>query len=101
MNDTTIYATAGVATSAIGTMLQTSEVLQIVSLIITIVGAFISFIIVPLLNWHREAKRDGKIDADELKDAVNIVADGVEKIADETKKEEKEQVNLVINIVRE
>ena len=89
MNETTIYATAGVATSAIGTMLQTSEVLQIISLIITIVGAFISFILVPLLNWHREAKRDGKIDADELKDAVEIVADGVEKIADETKKEDK------------
>ena len=89
MNETTIYATAGVATSAIGTALQTSEVLQIISLIITIVGAFISFIVVPLLNWHREAKRDGKIDADELKDAVEIVADGVEKIADETKKEDK------------
>ena len=90
MNETTIYGAAGVIASAVGTALQTSEVLQIVSLIITIIGAFISFILVPLLNWHREAKKDGKIDADEIKEALNVVADGAEKIADSAKKEEKE-----------
>lgn len=78
-----IGGSIGTALSALGTGLQTNEVLQTISLVITIIGGLITFIIVPLANWYKNAKKDGKIDKDELKDVVNIVVEGSEKLKDE------------------
>lgn len=83
IRDELIGGSIGTALSAVGTGLQTNEVLQTISLVITIIGGLITFIIVPLANWYKNAKKDGKIDNDELKDVVNIVVEGSEKLKDE------------------
>lgn len=83
IRDELIGGSIGTALSAVGTGLQTNEVLQTISLVITIIGGLITFIIVPLANWYKNAKKDGKIDKDELKDVVNIVVEGSEKLKGE------------------
>ena len=88
MKNELISGSIGTALSAVGTGLQTNDVLQTISLIITIIGGLITFIIVPLVTWWKNAKKDGKIDADELKEGAKIVIDGSEKIKDETEKKE-------------
>ncbi len=88
MKNELIGGSIGTALSAVGTGLQTNDVLQTISLVITIIGGLITFIIVPLLTWWKNAKKDGKIDKDEIEDAIEIVVDGSEKIKGETKKKE-------------
>ena len=83
IRDELIGGSIGTALSAVGTGLQTNDVLQTISLVITIIGGLITFIIVPLVNWYRNAKKDGKIDKDELKDGVDIIVEGSEKLKDE------------------
>lgn len=84
MRDELIGGGIGTALSAVGTATQTNEILQTVSLIITIIGGLITFIIVPLVNWYRNAKQDGKIDANEIQEGINIIVDGSEKLKDKT-----------------
>ena len=89
MKNELISGSVGTALSAVGTGLQTNEILQTISLAITIIGGLITFIIVPLLTWFKNAKKDGKIDKDEIKDAIDIVVEGSEKIKGEV--EEKKE----------
>ena len=92
MKNELIGGSVGTALSAVGTGLQTNDVLQTISLIITIIGGLITFIIVPLLTWYKNAKKDGKIDADELEEGVKIVIDGSEKIKGQVEdKDEKKE----------
>lgn len=81
-----IGGSIGTALSALGTALQTNEILETISLVITIIGGVITFIVVPILNWYRHAKKDGKIDADEIKEGLDIIADGSERVKDEIDK---------------
>ena len=83
MKNELIGGSIGTALSAVGTGLQPNEVLETISLVITIIGGLITFIIVPLITWYKNAKKDGKIDADELKDGAKIIADGSEKVKEE------------------
>ena len=78
----------GTTLSAIGTATQTQEILQIVSLIITILGGIISFIVIPILNWYRKAKEDGKITIDEIKEGAETLEDGINKLDKEIKEKE-------------
>ena len=81
MKDNIICGSIGTVLSAIGTGLQTNEVLETISLIITIIGGIITFIIMPLLNWYNKSKADdSKIDADEVKEEIEIITNGSEKI---------------------
>lgn len=82
----------GTSVSATGTALQTNEVLQTISLIITILGGIIT-IVFALYGWYQKAKADGKIDKDEIKEAVDIIKEGTEDIKDaldDKKKGDKE-----------
>lgn len=72
---------AGTVMSATGTALQTNDVLQTISLIITIVGALISMIIIPLTNWYRRVKADGKIDKEEIKEGIDTAIKGIEDVS--------------------
>ena len=72
--------TGATLVSATGTALQTQEVLQIISLIITIVGGHITWIVLPLITWYKKAKEDGKIDKEEVKEALGIVEKGTKEI---------------------
>ena len=77
----------GTSVSAVGTGLQTNELLQTISLVLTIVGTCIT-IAMALINWWKKAKEDGKIDKDEIKDVVDIIKDGAESIQDTLKDKE-------------
>ena len=88
MKDNIIYGSIGTVLSAIGTGLQTNEVLETISLIITIIGGIITFIIMPLINWYNKNKADdSKIDTDEVKEAIEIITHGSEKIKDQINNE--------------
>lgn len=79
----------GAALGVVGTATQMNEILQTISLIVTILGALVSFVVVPLLSWYKNAKKDGKITADEAKAAAETLAEGmgkVKKTIDEEKK---------------
>lgn len=78
-----ITGTVGTALSAIGTLMQTNDVLETISLCITILGGIITFVIVPLYNWYKKSKSDGKITADEIKDGLDELADGLDKVKDD------------------
>ena len=88
MKKEVIGGICGSALSAVGTGLQTNEVLQTISLILTIVGTLIT-ITMALINWWRNAKKDGKITEDEIKEGIDIISNGVEYLKDKTKKEDK------------
>ena len=89
---TFISATLGATLGAVGTVTQTNETLETISLIITIIGAFISFIVCPLLSWFKHAKKDGHIDSEEIEDLTKEITHGLNEIGDaldERKKGEK------------
>lgn len=77
--------------SGIGTALQTDEILQIISLCITIAGGIVSLIIIPILNWHKGAKADGKITKEEIDEGVKIIQNGVNSIKDEVDKNKNQK----------
>ena len=89
MDKEVVGGIVGSSVSAVGTGLQTNEILQTISLVLTIVGTLIT-ITMALMNWWRNAKKDGKITKEEIKDGVDIVVDGVKVIKDKIEdKEEK------------
>lgn len=73
---------AGTTLSVIGTVTQFNEILQTVSLIITIIGAIVSIVIVPIISWYREAKKDGKITKDEVEDLSKTINKSVDDLKD-------------------
>ena len=79
MKNSLNFIIGGVASSlsAVGTSIQTNEVLQIISLVLTILGTLITFIVLPLLNWYIKAKKDGKITIDEVKEGVETLQEGI------------------------
>ena len=92
INKEVVGSGAGTLLSAIGTSLQTNEVLSSIQLIITIIGGLIT-IAMALLNWFKNAKKDGKIDKEEVKEAIDIVQKGTEDIKealDDKKKGDKD-----------
>ena len=86
-----ITGAVGTSLGVIGTATQTNEILQTISLIITILGAFISMILVPILSWYLKAKKDGKITPDEIKEGVEIIKDGTEKFGETLKDQNKDE----------
>lgn len=89
MDKELIYGGIGTAVSAVGTATQTNELLQTISLVITIIGGLISFIIVPLVSWYQRAKKDGKIDKDEAKESAQIIIEGSQAIKNQVEEQKK------------
>ena len=87
-----ITGAVGTSLSAIGTVTQTNDILQTVSLVITIIGAVISMIIVPVLSWYMKAKKDGKITIDEAKEGIDTLKEGVKQVQQVKDTEEKKEV---------
>lgn len=79
MKNELIAGGVGTALGAVGTATQVNETLQTISLIITILGALVSFVVVPLLNWFKSAKKDGKITPDEISEGVETLQEGISK----------------------
>ena len=86
MQDDNLYVgLVGTAISATGASLSVTDLQAIISIIVTIAGFIISVLIplgIKIVNKIKEAKADGKIDKEEMKD---IISTGKE-ILDETKK---------------
>lgn len=85
-----ITGVVGTTLGAVGTAVQTNEVLETISLIITIIGAIISFILVPIISWYKRAKEDNKITKDEIKEGVDIISNGINQVIDSTKDNKKD-----------
>ena len=75
------YIAGGVGTglAVLGTATQLNEVLQTISLIITIMGALVSFVLVPILSWYRNAKKDGKVSEEEFKEGCKHLKEGMQR----------------------
>ena len=87
-----IGTATGTSVSATGTAIQTNDVLQAISLVITIIGGLIT-IVFAVITWYKNAKKDGKIDKEEVNELIDIVQDGTENIKealDDKKKGDKE-----------
>ena len=89
MTNEKILGIVGTGMGVLGSTIQTQEILQIISIIITIIGGFITWIIIPLVNWYRNAKKDGKITKEEIDDALDTASKGIENIKDEVDKHGK------------
>lgn len=79
---TFISATLGATLGAVGTATQTNETLETISLLITIIGAFLSFIVCPLISWFNRAKKDGHIDSEEVEELTKEITHGLNEIGD-------------------
>lgn len=88
MNKELIGSTICTAVAGTSTAVQPNEVFQYIQMGLTIVATLIT-IILGLRAWWKDAKKDGKIDKEEVDEAVKIVEDGVKTLIDSNKKEEK------------
>lgn len=87
MKEEIITGSVGTALSFVGTATSTNEILQTISLIITIIGGIITFVVVPLLTWYKNAKKDGKITKEEIKDGIDILKEGIDKVSNKEKED--------------
>ena len=87
MKNEIITGSVGTAISVVGTVIQTNEILQTISLIISILGGIVTFIVMPIIAWYSKAKADGKITKEEINEGIKIVKDGTEKVKQNSKKE--------------
>ena len=67
---------------------QTNWILQWVQLGLAIACSLV-LLTYRLWKWWKEAKADGKIDKEEIKEGLNILGEGVEDIKDKIDKGEK------------
>ena len=75
----------GTGISVILTIVQTNEVFQIISLVLTILTTLLTFIFT-IYKWIKLSKEDGKIDENEIKQGIEIVEDfkeSLDKISEE------------------
>ena len=88
MKEEIITGSVGTVLGVVGTATQTNELLQTISLIITIIGALITYIFMPLIMWYIKAKSDGKITKEEIEKGKNTLKEGIEKISKTNPKKE-------------
>lgn len=74
-----IGSTICTAVAGTSTALQPNEVWQYIQMGITIIAGIIS-IILGIRAWWKDAKKDGKIDKDEIKDGIDIIMGGANDI---------------------
>lgn len=79
----------GIGFSTVLTIAQTNEVFKTISLILTILATLV-VLARNIYNWYIDAKEDGKIDKDEVKDLIDIVDKGVTDIKDTVDKNKKD-----------
>ena len=70
--------------SGVGTILgidiiTTKEVLGIVLIVVNIVVLIVSLML-KLITWYKEAKKDGKITEDEIQEGIDIINDSLKDI---------------------
>ena len=89
--DKILVGLLGTSISAVGAGLSVTELQAIVSMIVTVAGFIISVLIplcVKLYHKIKEAKKDGKVDKEELEDIMSTgkeILDETKKVIDEVK----------------
>lgn len=63
------------------TLVQTNQVFQYIELGLAIATSVI-LLVYRIWKWYKEAKKDGKITGEEIKEGVDIIKDGVDNIID-------------------
>ena len=89
MNKEFLGGILGTALSATGTATQTNETLQTISLIITIVGGILTLIVIPLVTWYKNAKKDGKITKEEISEGIDTLQQGIDDVKTLVDKDKK------------
>lgn len=63
--------------------ISTTELSEIISIITGILGVLIVVVtnlVIPLIRWWLKAKKDGKIDDEEIKELTDVVENGIDKV---------------------
>lgn len=63
------------------TLVQTNQVFQYIELGLAIATSIV-LLVYRIWKWYKEAKKDGKITGEEIKEGVDIIKDGVDNIID-------------------
>ena len=61
------------------TVAETNEYFKFVELILSIIMTLF-IIVVNVISWYKKAKKDGKIDEEEIEELKDILEDGKEKL---------------------
>lgn len=72
LND--IFSICGNVGTYVLAAIQTNEVLQIISFVLSSITSVI-IIFLRLWSWWKEAKKDGKIEKEEIDEAIGIIED--------------------------
>lgn len=81
MNLRNLFEYLGCGSLCVLTATQTEVILRIVNLALTILISLL-VLVSRVIDWHKKAKADGKIDEDEVKELVEIGKDGAKEIKD-------------------
>ena len=68
-----------VSLSAMLTALQTNEVFQTVSLVVTILSGIVSIVFI-IWRWWKQAKKDGKVDGEDIGQLLDDLSEGLKDI---------------------
>lgn len=93
-NNDNIFSYIMTGVSTVFTALQTEEVLRIISIVITCLSAAIAMSY-SIYKWYKEAKKDGKISSDEIKEITGDISKNLNDLKenlDSSKKDDKIKV---------
>lgn len=89
--DALIGGLTGSLVSASGACISINEVGMLINIIVAVLGALITIvtsIIIPLIQWRKKAKEDGKVDDEELKELGELIKQSgktIEQVANDIK----------------
>lgn len=72
--------------------IQSNQIMQTIELILAITTSVV-ILVYRIWKWWKEAKKDGKITKEEIKDGVDIIMGGINDIKDKKKGEKKDEDN--------
>ena len=80
----------GCGLASIFTAIQTQEVFQIISLILTCLATAVT-IAYSVWKWYKNASKDGKLDEKELKEGIDILQHAIDDIKELSHKDKGEE----------
>lgn len=83
-HESTGYIMNGIG--AIFSAVQPNEIFSYISWALTIIATIVS-LIYTFWKWYRKAKEDGKIDDEEIEEAIDIAKVGIDELGDTMKGE--------------
>ena len=70
-------------------LMQTNQTFQMIEMILAILTSIV-LLAYRIWRWWKDAKKDGKITKEEIKDGLDIIINGAEDIKDKIKKGDKD-----------